>query len=70
MMKVKTAYGGQTASNYVLNETSSFDSDAEISSDYQIKDTVHSPMNAYTIFTNSFPLMKYGSYNHDFLMTK
>lgn len=70
MMKVKTAYGGQTASNYVLNETSSFDSDAEISSDYQIKDTVRSPMNAHTIFTNSFPLMKYGSYNQEFLMTK
>lgn len=48
-MKFKTTYGGQTTStNPVLNETYSFDSAAEFSSDYQIKDTVYSPMNAYT----------------------
>lgn len=51
-MKVKTTYGGQTAStNYILNETSSFDYVAEISSDYQIKDKIYSPMNAHAIFT-------------------
>jgi len=53
-MKVKTTYGGQTAStNYTPNETSSFDNAAEISSDYQIKDKkkIYSPMNAHTICT-------------------
>lgn len=47
-MKVTTAYGGQAAStNCILNETSSFDYAAEISSDYQIKDKVNSPVNAH-----------------------
>lgn len=51
-MKVKTTYGGQTASTKsILNETSSFDYAAEISSDYQIKDKIYSPMSAHAIFT-------------------
>lgn len=51
-MKVKTTYGGQTAStNYILNETTSFDYTAEISSDCEIKGKIYSPMNAHAIFT-------------------
>lgn len=51
-MEVTTTYGGQTAStNYILNETSSFDNAAEISSDYQKKARIYSPMNTQAIFT-------------------
>lgn len=51
-MKVKTTYGGQTAlTNWILNETPAFDYTAEISSDYQIKDKIYSPVNARTTCT-------------------
>lgn len=51
-MEITTTYSGQTASrNYILNETSSLDNAAEISSDYQIKARICSPMDTEAIFT-------------------
>lgn len=51
-MEVTATYSGQAAStNYILNETSSLDNAAEISSNYQIKARICYLMNTQAIFT-------------------